>query len=42
MKKSIIQKTTGKGKAINEVQKPKSEKFLSEYDRIFGKKGAGK
>jgi hypothetical protein len=42
MKKSIIQKTTGKGTPINEVPKLKSAKYLSEYERIFGKKGAGK
>lgn len=41
MKAKII-KTTGKGTPINEVPKLKSKKYLSEFDRIFGKKGAGK
>jgi hypothetical protein len=42
MKKSIIQKTTGKGTAINEVQRPSTKKFRSEHDRIFTKKGKSK
>jgi len=35
--KAKIQKTTGKGTAINEVQRPSTEKYLTEYDRIFSK-----
>jgi hypothetical protein len=42
MKKAQITKTKGKGKAINEVPRPSTKKYLSEYDRIFGKKGVGK
>jgi len=42
MKKAKITKTSGKGEKVNEVQRPSTKKYLSEYDRIFGKKGAGK
>jgi len=35
--KAKIQKTTGKGQAINEVARPSTEKFRSEHDRIFSK-----
>jgi len=44
MKKAIIQKTTGKGTAINEVQRPSTKKYRDEHERIFSKpkKGASK
>jgi len=33
----MITKTKGKGTKINEVQRPSTDKYLSEYDRIFAK-----
>jgi hypothetical protein len=33
----MIIKKRGKGKAVNEVQRPSTKKYLSEYDRIFAK-----
>ena len=32
----MIIKKRGKGTAVNEVQRPSTKKYLSEYDRIFG------
>jgi len=37
MKKARIIKTTGLGTKINEVARPSTEKYLTEYDRIFSK-----
>jgi len=33
----MITKKRGKGTAVNEVQRPSTDKYLSEYDRIFAK-----
>jgi hypothetical protein len=35
--KAQITTKRGKGTAVNEVQRPSSKKYLSEYDRIFAK-----
>lgn len=37
MKKAQIIKTTGKGRAINEVARPSTKAYLENYDRIFSK-----